>query len=546
MLTKHLKSVIIKLNERCLKIGGVVDEKKKKLSKKFIVPVVTFVILMQTLLIMINYLINSYQSYQDLEMKSKTILDTGIVLAVEPMWSLDDSGVVESAKGLLKDKEVCYVKYTYSDDKVVFEELKQGFKKEGLLIRKSDVMKDDKKLGSLEIALTDKYKLGLIIGNVYVSIIINLVTVFILYILITYLAKKLTGPLGILTRTAEELSKGNLTKEVNVVSNDEIGVLSNKFDIMRNELRKTVSSSIQLASTLAGSVENINKNMENIKTSIKDTTQATEDIAKSAGGQSLGIEEMLSITKANLESLNNISDSIAKTLELSDESLELAKEGNQKVINSVNKFEELNSFISNYTNIILELSEYSGNIISFTLIIRDIAEKTNLLALNASIEAARAGESGRGFAVVAEEIRKLAEQSNNSVSNIAQTVEKINSRMSASVEKLKDGQDISKTGLDISVEAGKSLDNILTSSEKISEHVEEVRKEVIAQREANKKVVEKLGKISASAEQTAAATKGTTATMIMQEQIIVDIAKDVEKLYSSSQELLEANKKFKV
>ncbi|MCE1247184.1 MAG: methyl-accepting chemotaxis protein [Firmicutes bacterium] len=251
----------------------------------------------------------------------------------------------------------------------------------------------------------------LVIGSVILIVVLVFIVLYVSSVLIT-------RPLKEAVEMAEAISQGDLTKDLEVKSNDEIGQLADSMDKMVNALREIVEN-VETASrnVTAGSRQLSDKSME--------ISQGATEQAASAEEASSSMEEMASNIKQS-------SDNASETEKIAVKVAKGAKAGGESVIQTVAAMKKIAEKIN---------------------IIEEIARQTNMLALNAAIEAARAGEHGKGFAVVASEVRKLAERSQHAAAEISQ---------------------VSINSVKIAEEAGNILTGILPDIQRTADLVQEI------------------------------------------------------------------------
>ncbi len=263
-----------------------------------------------------------------------------------------------------------------------------------------------------------------------------------------------------LLEAMDKFSKGDLTLELEVERQDEMGRLYTGFNnAIQNikELIRRVTESIH--ATASASAQ--------ISSSAEEMAAGSEEQSKQTNEVSVAIDEM---TRTIYDSAKNTS----LAAENAKNSGEIAKKGGvvvNKTIDEMNKIAEVVSKASETVQILGSNSEKIGEIIS---VISDIADQTNLLALNAAIEAARAGEQGRGFAVVADEVRKLAERTTKATKEISSMIKQIQLDTNEAVSSMTKGTSQVEKGKSLAIEAGNVLNEIVKSSEKVTDIIVQV------------------------------------------------------------------------
>ena len=250
----------------------------------------------------------------------------------------------------------------------------------------------------------------------------------------------------------QKASGGDLSHDVPVSSRDEIGEMAKGFNGMMGNLREMVKKIADLTNTLATSSEEVSQTTAQINTGIVEQTQQVDQSATATTEMS---QTIMDVAK-------NASDASAA----SKEATEIAVEGKKVVDDTVAGMLGIARTVEETAGTIEALGESSKQIGEIINVIKDIADQTNLLALNAAIEAARAGEQGRGFAVVADEVRKLAERTSKATGQISEMIGKIQTDTEVSVQSMAAGKSRAEEGVKMVERARASLDRIVTASEK--------------------------------------------------------------------------------
>jgi aerotaxis receptor len=263
-----------------------------------------------------------------------------------------------------------------------------------------------------------------------------------------------------------DLINGQMTGQVDISGRDEMG-----------EILCAVQSTKVLLGSIIDQISSVSGHIDN---RAKHLTEAMSKVAEGSKSQSSAANFMMSAVEKMTASIDQIAENASDVRRISDNSTSLASEGGRVVRQVVDDMSKTNNAVMNTAHTMRNLGEQSDRIQNVVKVIKEIADQTNLLALNAAIEAARAGEQGRGFAVVADEVRKLAEKTARSTQEIAGMVDEIRgstshaiSEMVATVEMVKAGSVMAGQAGDAIVQINEGVSRVLAGVEDISSSIRE-------------------------------------------------------------------------
>jgi len=363
--------------------------------------------------------------------------------------------------------------------------------------------------------------------------------------IIYFIIKSIIKPIKEMKEKTLTISKGDLTQQIEVRSNDEIGQLGKAFNDMQASLKVLVQEVERHAEQVAASAEELTASADQTASATQEVAASIQEVAGNAEKQTTGIDQ-------NAQSMDEVSDGVTqiaglsmKVSELSRQTTKQAEEGGKAVSNTVNQMNSIHKAVMESNVMIRSLYERSREVSSILDVITGIADQTNLLSLNAAIEAARAGEHGKGFAVVADEVRKLAEQSRISAKEISEIIQGIQQDTENSVQIMARVTDDVQTGVNISQEAIEKFSQIVQSAKEMTPQMEEVSASAQEISAAIQEVTVIANELASIAQGNAATSEEVAASTEEQLASMEEISASAKTLSSMAEELNELIARFK-
>jgi len=362
-----------------------------------------------------------------------------------------------------------------------------------------------------------------------------------------FAARSIVKPLQKVVAFVQEVAEGDLSEHKQTIStNDEIGKLAEAVVTMRGHLRelighlndiieKVVSSSQQLSASAELSAQTSGQ----IASSISEVAQGTEKQLRDIDATASVVEEM----SAGVEEIAASASTMAGTAE---KTAEAAKEGSTAIEKAVRQMENIEQTVMRSSEVVTKLGDRSKEIGQIVDTISSIAGQTNLLALNAAIEAARAGDQGQGFAVVAEEVRKLAEQSQDASKQIADLINEIQRDTEMAVNAMGDGTREVNLGAQVVDGAGQAFQDIFSLVNTVSSDVREISAAMEQMASGSQEIVNSVRDIDIVSKQAASQAQTVSSAVEEQSAVAEEMAASSESLTKMAEKLKQAVSKFRL
>jgi methyl-accepting chemotaxis protein len=330
---------------------------------------------------------------------------------------------------------------------------------------------------------------------VVVAIIATLTMLAISAAIARNLMHQLGGEPAFVAALAKRVAQGDLTNPPLIAANDRHSLMA-AFAEMQRSLIVMVGASQKSAHELTRAADEL-------RMAAQQAATATEAQSEAASGMAASVEE-------TSVSIDQVRDSAGEASKMAVAAGAASREGTQVIGTAAEEIDQVAAAVNDAATTVRELENYSSEITAIVNVIRDVADQTNLLALNAAIEAARAGEQGRGFAVVADEVRKLAERTSESTHTIATVIEKVQAGARKAAQEMESGVGRVKGGVDLTRQAGTSIKGIQSATDRVAAAVADINNALNEQAIAAQEIARGVERIANMAEENSASVRQTT------------------------------------
>lgn len=386
-----------------------------------------------------------------------------------------------------------------------------------------------------------------ITGDFYTALAISAALALIAGILFgSMFSRSLLRRLNSLSKVAQEVSRGDLSKDIPVLSVDEVRDLEEVFKTMVKHLRGMISE----IKTVAAQIETTNKNLSDLTGKVLSNSRAIAKsgnaIAESSEKQSIIVQETSIALSKGLENMDEMSERSGKTVFAIDDARRKAEQGEANARDTLKHLDNVLKQMMEYAKPVYRLSGKVEKIRMVMGVLDEVSQKTDLLSLNASIEATRAGEMGKGFALVADEIRSMAENSRHSSQQIGRIVEDIFEDNKAVMESLKNSEAGISRGREIINGIVETFAHMLSGVQRISAEVREVEEVTRKQVREMRGFLARFKELAQLSQDNFMYTQKTTIGTKNQEEDIQKIYDAMQSLGSLSKKMMETQQKFRV
>ncbi|KAA8787256.1 HAMP domain-containing protein [Paenibacillus amylolyticus] len=351
------------------------------------------------------------------------------------------------------------------------------------------------------------------------SITYQLLVTLLVIVIALLLARSIIKPIEHLVKGTERIHNGDLSQSFHSNASDEIGKLAIMFEVMRTGLTGFIRSAQDNSDVVVQTSQNLIKNLEKSSISMRKIGRSATSVSDGALVQLQSAEETVRAIDEVARGIALISESNNEATECSSTTEQEARKGEELLKNAKLRIDRFNHTMDEIERSVATMKQHSVTIQEIVHLIATVARQTDLLALNAGIEAARSGEQGRGFSVVASEIRSLADQTRQSLSNIFDTINDIQEdAVSANTIVVQGKKELAQT-INAVEQAGQAFEMILESAKDVASQMQEISSASEQLSASSEEVSASMQHLASIAKQ--AHTESTTMVQAVEQQMVI-------------------------
>lgn len=399
---------------------------------------------------------------------------------------------------------------------------------------------------SNRIADADKKSSSLFTKIMSIQFIIVVILLITSIFISIFFAKYFIDPIKKLAVFLQDVANGNLTHKMDIKSKDEIGLLFKSVNHMVDSLKT-------MAKKMNHLIQEVEKDSRILNDQVKISSHVSDTVSSAMDEVASGSEQLAADTvnisthvENNDTAVRSMSERMNTIVKHAHETKSITSDGQTAMENMNNKMNRIVSQSIDSTSIMKELDSKLQTINDITTLIYNIAAQTNLLSLNASIEAARAGEQGRGFSVVAQEVKKLAEQSSDSVEKISSLIAEIQADSSKTLENINLGRLSAVEGAAMVEDTAKSYKNMFGFINNLAKDIDDIAGASEILSASSQSIAHSVDSVVAISQQTSAGVEEVTSITEEQKQSVQEVKKISDHLRKLTFELRESIEHFKV
>lgn len=380
-----------------------------------------------------------------------------------------------------------------------------------------------------------------------IQVIAVVITLVISVVLAFIISNRISKPINLIKDQMRKVGDGKLNlKPLKVESKDEIGQMAAETNHMQHRLQEIITNISQATEEMTSHSEELMQSSSEVQSVSEQVSATMQELASGSESQANHAGEIATAMDNFIQKVEVSNENGEKIQQSSTEVVDMAEKGHELMQSSEQQMKSIDSIVQESVEKVEALDVQYQNISKFVSVIQEIAEQTNLLSLNAAIEAARAGEQGKGFAVVANEVKKLAEQSSESVSEIIDLVNTIQKESEEVTNSLQTGFEQVQKGTSQINETSETFGRIRLQISQMDDHIEQMKTELEEIAGNGQEMSNSVQEIASLSEESSAGIEETSASMEETNSSMQEVSASSEQLAGLAEQLKERVSRFKL